>query len=104
MLHHPFVDWLDLLSVDNVVYESYIDAFRSCQQLHHHPEDFYTDRDKESEDISSDTESEEGLEDDAPNANYPLADFEAFACRQFQDKSIDISQDLGDRHIDQVYN
>jgi hypothetical protein len=33
MLHHPFVDWTDLLSVDGQVYGSYIEAFRACTQL-----------------------------------------------------------------------
>src|SRR3981081_2558722 len=37
MLHHPFVDWRDLLSVDGQVYSSYIDAFQACNQSHSHP-------------------------------------------------------------------
>jgi hypothetical protein len=33
MLHHPFVDWEDLLVVDGQVYGSYIDAFRACSRF-----------------------------------------------------------------------
>ncbi len=38
MLHHPFVDCADLLSVDGRVYQSYVDDFRACVRLHQHPE------------------------------------------------------------------
>ena len=31
MLHHPFIDWDDLLSVDGQVYDSYVDAFHACE-------------------------------------------------------------------------
>jgi hypothetical protein len=48
MLHHPFVDWIDLLSID---------AFRACNQLHTHLQDSYTDLEAESSDL--DDESEE---------------------------------------------
>ena len=30
MLHYPFVDWADLLTVDHQVYRSYMDAFQAC--------------------------------------------------------------------------
>jgi hypothetical protein len=46
MLHHLFVDWDDLLSVDGQVYDSYVDAFHAYEQQHVHPEDFYIDLDK----------------------------------------------------------
>ena len=47
MLHHPFIDWEDLLSVDGQLYESYIHAFQACTQSHTHPDDFYTDPEAE---------------------------------------------------------
>ena len=75
MLHHPFVDWNDLLSVDSQVYESYIDAFQACIQLHTHPQDFYTNPKTECSD--SDNESEEDPKEQVNE--HPLADFEAFA-------------------------
>ena len=37
MLHHSFVDWDDLLSVNGQVYDSYVDAFYACEQRHVHP-------------------------------------------------------------------
>ena len=57
MLHHPFTDWADLLLVDGWAYGSYIDAFRICDQLHTHLQDFYID--PEAEYLDSDDESDE---------------------------------------------
>jgi hypothetical protein len=37
MLHHPFVDWKDLLSVDGQMYELYINAFRAYNHLYTYP-------------------------------------------------------------------
>jgi hypothetical protein len=86
MLHHPFVAWEDLLSVEGQVYKSYVEAFWACTQLHTHPQDFYTDpeADSEAEELDSDDESDEDIEEQALN-DYPLADFEAFARRRPQD-------------------
>ena len=87
MLHHPFVDWDDLLSVDGQVYDLYVDAFHACEQQHVHPEDFYTDLDKSGlgvdsdSDSDSDTDSDDTSNEDSDN-NYPLADFEILACRR----------------------
>ncbi len=75
MLHHPFMDWDDLLMVDNHVYGSYIDAFQACRRSHTHSEDFYTDPEAESE--ASDEESDEDPKEQSEE--HPLADFEAFA-------------------------
>src|SRR5438045_8503460 len=50
MLHHPFTDWPDLLSVKNETYGSYIDAFQACKWLHIHPQDFYNDLEGEGSD------------------------------------------------------
>lgn len=47
MLHHSFVAWQDLLSVDGLAYASYVDAFRVCLRLYTHPSNFYTDPDDE---------------------------------------------------------
>jgi hypothetical protein len=78
MLHHPFTDWPDLLSVENETYESYIEAFRACKRVHTHPEDFYDDPKGDGSDSDSDS-GDEGLQEDE---EYPLADFEAFARRR----------------------
>jgi hypothetical protein len=61
MLHHPFVSWTALLTVDGQAYGSYIDAFQAYRHLHTHPEDFYTDPEAESEvlDDESDKDPEE---------------------------------------------
>ena len=78
MLHHPFTDWADLLSVDGQAYGSYIDAFRACHCSHMHPRDFYTDPEAECSDL--DDESDEDPQEQANE--HPLADFEAFARRR----------------------
>lgn len=102
MLHHPFVDWKDLLSVDGQMYESYIDAFRACNHSHTHPQDFYTDLEAESED--SDDESDGDPQEQADE--HPLADFEAFARRRPQEDftRIDLLDSLGTREIDRNYD
>ena len=78
ILHHPFVDWKDLLSIDGQVYSSYIDAFQAYTRTH--PQDFYTD--PEAECLDSD-ESDEDPKEQADD--HPLADFEAFARRRPQE-------------------
>jgi hypothetical protein len=107
MLHHPFVDWADLLLVDGQEYGSYIDAFRACSRSHSHLEDFYTDPDNEDDNTDSDTETEPDLDpEDESDTNYPLADFEAFARRRpgedFTD--MDLGQDVGARDFDRDYD
>jgi hypothetical protein len=102
MLHHPFTDWADLLTVDGRVYWSYIDAFRACHCSYTHPEDFYTDPEPESEvlDSESDKDPEELAEE------YPLADFEAFARRRPQEDftRVDLLDSLGTREMDRNYD
>jgi hypothetical protein len=106
MLHHPFTDWPDLLSVEAETYGSYIEAFRACRRLHTHPQDFYNDLEGESSDSDSDSGSGDDNQDEAGNDD-PLADFEAFArrgpgvdftaCR-------DMLGGLGSREIDRAYD
>ena len=102
MLHHPFVDWDDLLMVDNQVYRSYIEAFQACHRSHTHPEDFYTDPEAESE--GSDDDSDEDPEEQAEE--HPLADFEAFARRRPQEDftRADLLDSLGAREMDREYD
>ena len=78
MLHHLFVDYLDLFTVDSQVYESYIKAFRAYHRLYTYLHDFYTD--PEPELGVSDSKSDEDPDKQAED-NSPLADFEAFAYR-----------------------
>jgi ATP-dependent DNA helicase PIF1 len=107
MLHHPFVDWADLLSVNGQAYGSYIDAFRACSQSHSHPEDFYTDPDNEDDNTDSATETEDDLgPEDGSDTDYPLADFEAFARQRPQEDFtlMDLGQDIGTREIDRDYD
>ena len=103
MLHHPFVDWDDLLMVDGQVYRSYIDAFQACHHSHTHPEDFYTDPEAESR--GSDDESDEDPEEQADD-EHPLADFEAFARRRPQEDftCVDLLDSLGTREMDRNYD
>jgi hypothetical protein len=100
MLHHPFTDWTDLLYVDSEAYGSYTTAFVACIRSHTHPEDFYTD--PEAEDLDSEYKSDEEIKED----NGPLADFEAFARRRYQDNSRhpDPFDSLGVREIDRSYD
>ena len=102
MLHHPFVEYTDLLTVDGQVYESSIEAFRACRHSHTHPEDFYTDPEAESE--ASDEESDEDFEEQPEE--HPLADFEAFARRRPQEDftRIDLLDSLGSREMDRNYD
>lgn len=100
MLHHPFTDYTDLLSVNGVIFESFTDAFTACQATHTHPEDFYTDLEEAAiSDGESDVESVTASDD------TPLADFEAFARRRPEDEySVTFMGDLGSRDMDRSYN
>jgi hypothetical protein len=77
MLHYPFVDWIDLLSIDGQVHRLYIDAFWASS--HAYPQGFYTD--PEAECLDSDDESKEDPQEEADDEHL-LADFEAFARRR----------------------
>jgi hypothetical protein len=101
MLHHPFTDWPDLLSVENETYGSYVEAFRACKRVHTHPEDFYDDPEGEGSVSDSDSAAED-FQEEADDS--PLADFEAFArrrpgvdftaCREFLDSLWNREMDL----------
>jgi hypothetical protein len=86
--------------VDREAYGSYTTAFVAYIRSHTHPEDFYTDL--EAEDLDSEYESDEEIKED----NGPLADFEAFARRRYQDNSRhpDPFNSLGVREIDRSYD
>ena len=104
MLHHPFTDWPDLLSVENKTYGSHIDAFQACGRLHAHPPDFYDDPEGEGSDSDSDSGDEYSQE--AEN-EHPLADFEAFARRRPRADLAthgDMLDGLGSRQIDRSYD
>jgi ATP-dependent DNA helicase PIF1 len=104
MLHHPFTNWPDLLSVENETYGSYIEAFWACKRVHTHPEDFYNDPKGESSDSDSDS-GDEDLQEEADES--PLADFEAFARRRpgadFTTCE-DMLDSLRNREIDRSYD
>jgi hypothetical protein len=104
MLHHPFTDWPDLLSVENETYGSYIEAFRACRRVHTHPEDFYGDPEGEGS-VSDSDSADEDLQEEADKS--PLADFEAFARRRpgvdFTARG-DLLDSLGSREMDLSYD
>ena len=113
MLHHPFVEWDDLLSVDGQVYNSYIDAFIACTEKHIHPPDFYTDPEAavnsdSDTDSNSDSDSDLGSDSDSINqdTDHPLADFETFARRRPRDNfyHIDNLDELGSRNMDHNFD
>jgi hypothetical protein len=102
MLHHPFVDWADLTSVNGQPFGSYINAFHACKRLHTHPNDFYTD--PVAEDSSLEDENSNGVPED-PDIDFPLADFEAFARRRPRYDLADLAPGgLGNRALDQAYD
>jgi hypothetical protein len=103
MLHHPFTDWPDLLSVGNETYVLYIEAFRACEQLHTQPEHFYNGLEGE----GSGSDSDSGDEDQQEEDDSPLADFEAFARRRpgvnFTARG-HLLGNLGSREVDLWFN
>ena len=101
MLHHPFTDRTGLLAVDGCVYGSYLEAFRACQRLHTHPDDFYTD--PVADDQATGSEDDESV--CSKSDDGPLADFEVFARRQARDDlTCSLTDDLGSRDLDRVYD
>jgi ATP-dependent DNA helicase PIF1 len=104
MLHHPFTDWLDLLTVEDKTYGSYIEAFQAYRRLYTYPNDFYNDLEGEGSDLDSDSGDEDPQE--AEN-EYPLANFEAFARRR---PGVDFTacgdmlDSLGSQEIDHSYD
>src|SRR5580692_1793825 len=107
MLHHPFVDWDDLLLVGDQIYGSYVDAFHACTCQHMHPEDFYADPEESGEGPSSDTDSDSDYtRDEGSDDNYPLVDFEVFARWRPQGDfpHMDISEGLGHRDLDRDHD
>jgi hypothetical protein len=105
ILYHPFVDWIDLLSIDSQIYRSYINAFQACYCSHAHLQDFYTDPEAECSD-SDDESDEDPQEQEQADDNYPLADFEAFARQRPQEDfiCIDLFESLGTQKMDCNYN
>jgi hypothetical protein len=103
MLHHPFVDWKDLLLVDGQDYRSYVDAFRACIQSHTHPQDFYTDPEAECSD--SDDDGDEDPQEQSDD-EHPLADFEAFARQRPREDftRLDLLDRLDSREVDRNYD
>lgn len=75
MLYYLFIDWPDLLSVEDITYGSYIKVFRAYKLLYIYLQDFYNNL--EGEGLDSDLDSGNNNQDKARN-NYPLADFKAF--------------------------
>src|SRR5580692_1433760 len=106
ILHHPFVNWDDLLSVDGQVYTTYVDAFRACIQQHVHPEDFYTDL-EESGELGSVSDTDSDISgDEGEDIHHPLADFEILARRRPQEDfpRVDVSEGLSYRDMDRDFN
>jgi hypothetical protein len=102
MLHHPFTDVTDLLTVDESEYGSYRDAFLACRDAHTHPDDFYTD--PEPDEDATDSDDDESVRDDGEDG--PLADFEVLARRRPDnaDLTCSFTGDLGRRELDRVYD
>jgi ATP-dependent DNA helicase PIF1 len=102
MLHHPFVDLTDLLSIDGQAYGCFTDAFTACAALHNHPQDYYNDPVNPEPIEESDSDSDTDLEDE----QGPLADFEVFSRRRPQNdlsELVDIEA-LGMRDLDRTYD
>lgn len=101
MLHHPFTELSDLLTVDSQLHGSYVEAFQACSELHSHPSDFYVDP----KDDDPDDDEESDVEPDPEEDEHPAADFEMFARRRLgQDIDRVVGTDLGDRILDRQYD
>ena len=102
MLHHPFERFADLLSFDRCDYGSYTDAFQAYRRLYTHPDDFYTDPVADGQD--TDSEDDESVHNESDDE--PLADFEAFARRRpgHDDLTCSLTDELGSRELDRVYD
>ena len=106
MLHHPFVNWDDLLSVNGQVYVTYVDAFHACIQQHVHPEDFYTDMEASGELVSDlDTDLDDSSDEDE-DVHHPLADFEILTRQRPRDDfpRVDTSEGLSYRDMDRDFD
>jgi hypothetical protein len=110
MLHHSFVSWNNLLTVDNNVYGSFPDVFRAYQANYTHLLNCYTDlskKDKSDEEEDKDEDKDNVTDTDNDAIQAPLADFEAFACRRPGNNN-DLLNDpldaLGTREIDCTYD
>ena len=104
MLHHLFNYVEELLSVDNIVYSSYREAYTACCQHHSHPDDYYTDPEADLDEIQIDDDEDLNVELE-PEADAPLADFEAYAQWRPDDQGqLDGLGSLGTRHLDREYN
>lgn len=73
MLHHPFTDWLDLLTVQDETYGPYIEAFQACTRLHTHLKDFYNDLEGEGSDLDSYSGDEDPQEVSIPSLTSRLS-------------------------------
>jgi inorganic pyrophosphatase len=84
MLHYLYNYVEELLSVDDVVYSSYQEAYTACRRHHSYPDDYYADPET---DESPDDDGEDDLEvEPEPEDEGPLADFEAYARRRPDDQ------------------
>ena len=106
MLHHPFDHIEELLSVDDVVYSSYQEAYTACRQHHSHLEDYYANPETDLDELPNDDGDEEDLEVEPElEDERPLADFEAYARRRPDDQGqLDGLGGLGTRHLDREYD
>ena len=102
MLHHPFEEWKDLLTIDGHTHDDYPAAFEACSSQHTHPEDFYVD--PEGSDDESDDGNDDNDGDEAPDPE--LADFELFARRRGRGELITMDRldGLGSRPLDRSYD
>ena len=80
MLHHPFNYIKELLSVNDVVYSSYQEAYTACCQHHSYLEDYYANLETDLDKLPNDNRDEEDLEVELELKDKgPLANFEAYA-------------------------
>jgi hypothetical protein len=110
MLHHPFVSWDNLLTINNNVYKSFPNDFQACQANYTHLLNCYTDLPKK--DKSDKEKNKDKNKDNVANTNNnaiqaPFTDFKAFA-RQRPGNNNDLLNDLlnalGTCEIDRTYD
>jgi hypothetical protein len=104
MFYYLFIDWPDLLLVENKTYGFYIEAFQAYKQLYTHPKDFYNNLERENSGLDSDSGNKKFQETKNKSS---LVDFEAFVHRRPGVDFItrrDILDGLRNREIDCSYN
>jgi hypothetical protein len=109
MLHHPFKEVEDLLTVDGQVFDSLVEAYVYCSEQHRHTNDYYDPVRDEDVDSDSDDDSEADYNGATPEISQGEAGLEADLLYSRlrpggDDLTCPASLDLGNRTLDRLYD